>query len=78
VISVLTHGDSPRALLIFTTAVLFIFGIYLMVPMLYRTFKDTTFVSMLATAVTTAYLIVPAMFSGISDLAYISPITLAV
>jgi ABC-type Na+ efflux pump permease subunit len=78
VISVLTHGDSPRALLIFTPAVLFIFGIYLMVPMLYHTFKDTTFVSMLATAVTTAYLIVPAMFSGISDLAYISPITLAV
>jgi hypothetical protein len=46
--------------------------------MLYRTFKDTTFISMLATALTTAYLIFPAMFSGLSDIAYMSPVTLAV
>ena len=77
-IALLTHGDPLLALLIFAPAVFFIFGIYLMVPMLYRTFKDTTFISMLATALTTAYLITPAMFSGISDLAYMSPITLAV
>ena len=77
-IALLTHGDPLLALLIFAPAIFFIFGIYLMVPMLYRTFKDTTFISMLATALTTAYLITPAMFSGISDLAYMSPITLAV
>jgi ABC-type Na+ efflux pump permease subunit len=77
-IALLTHGDPLLALLIFAPAVFFIFGIYLMVPMLYRTFKDTTFISMLATSLTTAYLITPAMFSGISDLAYMSPITLAV
>lgn len=74
----LTHGDPLLALLIFAPVVFFIFGIYLMVPLLYRTFKDTTFISMLATALTTAYLITPAMFSGISDLAFMSPITLAV
>ena len=77
-ISWLGHGDSLLALAIFTPVILFIFGIYLIVPMLYRTFKDTTFISMLATAVTTVYLILPAMFSGLSDLAYMSPITLAV
>ncbi len=78
VIAVATRGDPLLALAIFAPAVCFIFGIYLIVPMLYRTFKDTTFISMLATSVTTAYLITPAMFSGISDLAYMSPITLAV
>ncbi|MGB8645432.1 MAG: ABC transporter permease [Anaerolineae bacterium] len=78
VISWVTHGDPLLSLAIFTPAILFIFGIYLIVPMLYRTFKDTTFISMLATAMTTAYLIFPAMFSGLSEMAYMSPITLAV
>jgi ABC-type Na+ efflux pump permease subunit len=73
-----TGGSVPLALAIFAPAMLFIFAIYLMVPLLYRTFKDVTFISMLATAVTTSYLIFPAMFSGINDLAYISPLTLAV
>jgi hypothetical protein len=63
---------------IFTPVILFIFAIYLMVPLLYRTFKDTTFISMLAIAVTTSYLIFPAMFSGVNDLSYMSPLTLAV
>ncbi len=78
VISWFTHGDPLLSLAIFTPAILFIFGLYLIVPMLYRTFKDTTFISMLATAMTTAYLIFPAMFSGLSEMAYMSPITLAV
>jgi hypothetical protein len=78
VIAWLTQADPWLALAIFAPAVLFIFGIYLMVPMLYRTFKDTTFISMLVTAATTAYLVTPAMFSGLSELAYMSPITLAV
>ncbi len=77
-ISWFTQASPLLALTIFAPAVLFIFGIYLMVPMLYRTFKDTTFISMLVTAMTTAYLVFPAMFSGISELAYMSPITLAV
>jgi hypothetical protein len=58
--------------------VLFIFSVYLMVPMLYRTYKDTTFISLLATTLILSYLIFPAMFSGLSDLAYMSPLTLAV
>ena len=49
-----------------------------MVPLFYRTFKDTTFISMLVTTVSTAYLVFPAMFTGLSDLAYLSPLTLAV
>ncbi len=49
-----------------------------MVPLFYRTFKDTTFISMLVTTLTTAYLIFPAMFTNVNDLSYISPLTLAV
>jgi ABC-type Na+ efflux pump permease subunit len=78
VVALATQANVGLALAIFCPAILFIFAIYLMVPLLYRTFKDTTFISMLATAVTTSYLIFPAMFSGINDLAYISPLTLAV
>ena len=77
-VALVTKGSVGLALAIFCPAILFIFAIYLMVPLLYRTFKDTTFISMLATAVTTSYLIFPAMFSGINDLAYMSPLTLAV
>lgn len=77
-IATLTRADVPLALAIFAPTALFIFAIYLMVPMFYRTFKDTTFISMLATTMTTAYLIFPAMFAGISDLAYMSPLTLAI
>ena len=73
-----THANIPLALAIFAPTMLFIFAIYLMVPLMYRTFKDTTFISMLATTLTTAYLIFPAMFAGINDLAFMSPLTLAV
>ena len=77
-IAYLTKGDIPLALMIFAPTTLFIFAIYLMVPLFYRTFKDTTFISMLVTTMTTAYLVFPAMFTNSSDLAYISPLTLAV
>jgi len=77
-IALVTRADLSLALAIFAPTTLFIFAIYLMVPLLYRTFKDTTFISMLATTLTTAYLIFPAMFTGINDLAYMSPLTLAV
>ena len=78
VIALVSHAEVLTALAIFIPVILFIFAIYLMVPMLYRTYKDTTFISMLATALTTTYLIFPAAFSGVSDLAYISPLTLVV
>lgn len=74
----LTHTNVALALAIFAPTILFIFAIYLMVPLLYRTFKDTTFIAMLVTTLTTSYLIFPAMFTNTNDLAYISPLTLAV
>lgn len=78
VIAILTQADALLALAIFAPTILFIFAIYLMVPLLYRTFKDTTFIAMLVTTLTTAYLVFPAMFTNTNDLAYISPLTLAV
>lgn len=63
---------------IFIPVILFIFAVYLIVPLVYRTFKDTTFISMLAISAITSYLIFPAMFSGVNDLSYMSPLTLAV
>ncbi len=77
-IATLTKGNVPLALAIFAPTTLFIFAIYLMVPLFYRTFKDTTFIAMLVTTLTTAYLVFPAMFTNTNDLAYISPLTLAV
>jgi ABC-type Na+ efflux pump permease subunit len=77
-IAVLTHASVPLAIAIFTPATLFIFAIYLLVPLFYRTFKDTTFISMLVTTLSTAYLVFPAMFTGTSELAYLSPLALAV
>ena len=77
-IAYLTKGSIPLALMIFAPTTLFIFAIYLMVPLFYRNFKDTTFIAMLVTTMTTAYLVFPAMFTNSSDLAYISPLTLAV
>lgn len=77
-IALLTKGDMLLALAIFAPTTLFIFAIYLMVPLFYRTFKDTTFIAMLVTTMTTAYLVFPAMFTNVNDLAYISPLTLAV
>ncbi|MCA2000820.1 MAG: ABC transporter permease subunit [Chloroflexi bacterium] len=77
-IAALTKTNIPLALAIFAPTTLFIFAIYLMVPLFYRTFKDTTFIAMLVTTLTTAYLVFPAMFTNVNDLAYISPLALAV
>jgi len=77
-IAVLTKAKVLLALAIFAPTILFIFAIYLMVPLFYRTFKDTTFIAMLVTTLTTSYLVFPAMFTSANDLAYISPLTLAV
>ena len=78
VITLVLGGRVRLSLAIFLPVILFIFAVYLLVPMVYRTFKDTTFISMLATTVIVSYLVFPAMFSGVNDLAYMSPLTLAV
>lgn len=77
-IAALTKGNVLLAMAIFVPTILFIFAIYLMVPLFYRTFKDTTFIAMLVTTLTTAYLVAPAMFTDVNDISYISPLTLAV
>ena len=78
IMTVVLRGNVILALLVFIPVILFMFAIYLMVPLFYRTFKDTTFISMLAVTVITAYLIFPAMFTGVNDFSYLSPLTLAV
>jgi len=77
-IAVFTRGNVPLTMAIFLPTTLFLFAIYLMVPLFYRTFKDTTFIAMLVTTLTTAYLVAPAMFTDVNDISYISPLTLAV
>jgi len=77
-IAVQTKGNVLVTLAIFLPTTLFIFAIYMMVPLFYRTFKDVTFIAMLVTTLTTAYLVFPAMFTGVTDLSFISPLTLAV
>lgn len=71
-------GDVLLALAIFTPVILFIFAIYLMVALVYRTFKDQTFFSMAAITFVTGYLVLPALLTGINNVSYISPLTLAV
>ena len=77
-ITLFMRGSVLLSLVIFCPVILFVFAIYLMVPLVYRTFRDTTFISMLATTAIISYLVFPAMFSGVNDLAYMSPLTLAV
>ncbi|MGC9468056.1 MAG: hypothetical protein ACP5HS_05665 [Anaerolineae bacterium] len=63
---------------IFLPVILFVFSITLMVPLLYRTFNDTTFISMFVTVLITLYLLFPAMLLGVSEFSYVSPLSLAV
>ena len=77
-VTIFLKGNILLALAIFLPVMLFVFSIYLMVALTYRTFKDQTFFSVLALSVITVYLVVPAMFAGVNDLSYISPLTLAV
>jgi ABC-type Na+ efflux pump permease subunit len=77
-ITVFLGGNILLALAIFLPVILFIFAIYLMVSLVYRTFKDQTFFSMAAITFVTGYLVLPALFTGINDVSYISPLTLAV
>ncbi|CAJ37071.1 ABC transporter [Methanocella arvoryzae] len=72
------NGNLLLAIAIFTPIVLFIFAVYLMVALFYRTYKDQTFFSMAAITFITGYLVFPALFTGINNLSFISPLTLAV
>ena len=77
-VTIFLHGNLLTAMAIFVPVMLFIFSIYLMVALTYRTFKDQTFFSVLALSVITVYMVVPAMFTGVSNLSYVSPLSLAV
>jgi len=77
-ITLALKGNVLLGLAIFIPVMLFIFSIYLIVALTYRTFKDQTFFSVLALSTITLYLVVPAMFAGVNELSYISPLTLAV
>lgn len=71
-------GNLLLAVAIFGPISLFIFAVYLIVALFYRTYKDQTFFSMTAITFITGYLVFPALFTGMSNLSYISPLTLAV
>jgi ABC-type Na+ efflux pump permease subunit len=77
-ITIFLGGNVLLALAIFLPVILFIFSIYLLVSLVYRTFKDQTFFSMAAITFVTGYLVLPALFTGINNVSYISPLTLAV
>lgn len=77
-VTLILQGSILLGLAIFVPVMLFIFSIYLIVALTYRTFKDQTFLSVLALSGIILYLLLPAMFTGVSDLSYISPLTLAV
>jgi ABC-type Na+ efflux pump permease subunit len=77
-ITLYLKGNVGLALAVFVPIVLFIFAVYLGVALLYRTFRDQTFFSMLAITIITGFLVFPAMFTGINNLSYISPLSLAV
>ncbi len=78
ILALILQVNPLLALIIFIPVVFFSFAVYLIVPLMYRTFKDTTFISMFATTAITVYLLFPAMFVGISDLSAISPLSMAV
>lgn len=71
-------GDILLAVAIFGPIALFIFAIYLLVALFYRTYKDQTFFSMTAITFVTGFLVFPALFAGTHPISYISPLTLAV
>ncbi len=71
-------GNLLLAVAIFAPVTLFIFAIYLLVALFYRTYKDQTFFSMTAITFVTGYLVFPALFAGTNNVSLISPLTLAV
>lgn len=78
VITLIMGGNLLLSLAIFTPVALLIFSAYMVVALMYRTFRDLTLFSVLVISVIMAYLVVPALLTGVSSLSYISPLTLAV
>jgi hypothetical protein len=78
VISAVLKVNLLLMLAVFVPVTLFIFSAYLMLTLVYRTFKDQTFLSIMVLTAITAYLVIPALLAGVSDLSYISPLTLVV
>jgi len=78
VMSLALGGNIPLSLAIFTPVALLIFSVYMIVALMYRTFRDLTLFSVLAVSFIMTYLVVPALLTGVSNLSYISPLTLAV
>ncbi|MDD5038417.1 MAG: ABC transporter permease subunit [Dehalococcoidales bacterium] len=77
VITLMMGGNVTLSLAIFTPVALLIFSAYMVVALMYRTFKDLTLFSVLVVSVIMAYLVIPALLAGVSSLSYISPLTLA-
>jgi hypothetical protein len=71
-------GNILLAVAIFGPITLFIFAIYLLVALFYRTYKDQTFFSMTAITFVTGFLVFPALCAGTRPVSYVSPLTLAV
>jgi len=78
VMTLVMGGNIMLSLAIFTPVALLIFSAYMVVALMYRTFKDLTLFSVLVISAIMAYLVVPALLTGVSNLSYISPLTLAV
>jgi ABC-type Na+ efflux pump permease subunit len=78
VMTLVLGGNILLSLAIFTPVALLIFSAYMIVALMYRTFKDLTLFSVLVISFIMTYLVVPALLAGVSNLSYISPLTLAV
>ena len=78
VMTLVMGGKVMLSLAIFIPVTLLIFSAYMVVALMYRTFKDLTLFSVLVISAIMAYLVVPALLTGASNLSYISPLTLAV
>lgn len=77
-LTLLMGGNILLSLAIYTPVILLIFSAYMIVALMYRTFKDLTLFSVLVVSAIMTYLVIPALLTGVSNLSYISPLTLAV
>ncbi len=78
VLTLVMGGRVFPSLAIYTPVILLIFSAYMIVALMYRSFRDLTLFSVLVISGIMVYLVVPALLTGVSSLSYISPLTLAV
>lgn len=78
VMALVMEGNVFLSLAIFTPVALLIFSAYMVVALMYRTFRDLTLFSVLVISGIMTYLVIPALLTGVSNLSYVSPLTLAV